>query len=151
MKFLLSSTILSLFASQAAFARYIGPRLVKETRSGFTLPEFTRNESCEIFADRVVITIQQGAKNEVRTVETKTISVEGDTFGLVRAVSKSPTLTSSGPVDGPSTFYTGFDLQPNDSVKRVVIHSENGGTGQIVESDSSEARVLRSVMDNLCR
>lgn len=151
MKFLLSGMILSTLLSQAAFARYVGPRLIKDSRSGFTLPEFSKTELCEIYTDKVVITRVQGEKSEVKTIETKTVQLEADTFGLVAELKKAPLIDSAGPVDGPSNFYIGIELQPNDSTRNVTIYAENGYTGQIQERDNSKARLLRDVMDNLCR
>ena len=71
-----------------AEARYLGPILVKETKTGFVLPEFSKSEKCEIFSDRVVLTTKFGGAGGLQNVKTTPNSLQGDVQGLLQKASK---------------------------------------------------------------
>jgi hypothetical protein len=151
MKLLLTLALLSTVVSSAAHARYIGPGLVREFRTGFTLPEYTRSETCSIYGDRVVKKVTKFDGIEQTWEKSTFLAVTlGDLQVILKRIQKAPLTLSNGFVDGPKIVYTGFQIQPNDTVKSLVIGSDNGDTGEFHARESADARLLRSFMDVLC-
>lgn len=146
---LVSLVIATLCISGMAEARYVGPLLVKETRSGFTLPELARSEKCEIFADRVVLTTKFGGTG-LQSVKTTQVAFQGDSQGFLQKASKGNQAKYSASVDGTSVRHFGFIINPNDSSSYVGLYYENSATGELIVNQSSEARLLKNVIDTLC-
>lgn len=140
----------TLVVSSMAQARYIGPILVKETRTGFTVPEFSKSEKCEIYADRVVLTTIFGGTGNLQSVKTTPHTLTGDIQGLLKKASQGTQAKLSGSVDGNSVRHFGNIINPNDTVRYVGFYYENGATGELIINQSSEARSLKFVIENLC-
>lgn len=147
---LVSLVIGTLCVSGMAEARYVGPLLVKETRSGFTAPELAKAEKCEIFADRVVLTTIFGGPGKLQTVKTTQVAFQGDSQGLLQKASKGNQAKYSAGVDGTSVRHFGFIINPNDTTSYVGLYYENSATGELIINQSSEARLLKNVIDTLC-
>jgi hypothetical protein len=143
-----SCALASLALSTMAEARYVGPVLVKETKTGFVLPEFAKAEKCEIFADRVVITTKFASG--LQSVTTTPNSLQGDVQGLLQKASKGTQVKVAGQTDAPSVRHFGNIINPNDSVSYVGLTYENSATGEFIINQSAEARTLRFVIDTLC-
>jgi hypothetical protein len=136
--------------SSAAEARYVGPWLVKEAGTGFVMVEYAKTQKCEIFPQQTVLTTSFGGKGQLKSVETKNQTLSGDVMQLIAKAQQSKLVTLSGAVDGPTVRYYGYRINPDDSVTRVLLYDENGGTGVIQNNPSSEALVLRNVIEALC-
>jgi hypothetical protein len=149
MKTMFVSALLgSLALSTMAEARYVGPILVKETKTGFVLPEFSKAEKCEIFADRVVLTTKFASG--LQSVTTTPNSLQGDVQGLLQKASKGTQVKVAGPADAPSVRHFGNIINANDSVSYVGLTYENSANGEFIINQSVEARTLRFVIDSLC-
>ncbi len=135
--------------SALAEARFLGPLLVKETRSGYTAPELAKAEKCEIFADRVVLTTRFGGSG-LQSVKTTQVAFQGDAQGFLQKASKGNQAKYSASVDGTSVRHFGFLINPNDSTSYVGLYYENSSTGELIVNQSSEARLLKNVIDTLC-
>lgn len=136
--------------SPVAEARYIGPLLVKETSTGFVVAEDSKTEKCEIFAQKTVFTTNFGGVGNLTGVWTKNQTLDGDLMTLIQNARKQKLVNQPGAVDGPTVRYYAWMINPDDSVTRVMLYDENGGTGIILSNRSSEARVLKNVLDSLC-
>jgi hypothetical protein len=150
MKFLGYTLASMALVSSVAEARYIGPLLVKEASTGFVPVEYSKTQKCEIFAQKTVLTTSFGGAGSLVSVETKNQTLGGDYIGLMQAAKKAKLVNQPGAVDGPTVKYYGFLINPNDSVTRVTFYNENGGTGIILSNPSSEALILKHVIDSLC-
>lgn len=133
-----------------AEARYIGPLLVKEAMTGFVMAEDSKTQKCEIFAQKTVLTTHFGGAGQLVSVETKNQTLDGDYIAVLQKAHKERLVNHVGAVDGPTVRYYGFLINPNDSVTKVTLYDENGGTGQILRNPAPEARVLMNVLDSLC-
>lgn len=140
---------LGLFSSVAE-ARYIGPLLVKEATTGFVMPEDSKTQKCEVFAQKTVFTTHFGGAGNLKSVETKNQTFDGDYMTLIQNAKKSKLVDQPGAVDGPTVRYYAWMINPNDSVTKVMLYDENGGTGTILSNRSSEARILKNALDSLC-
>lgn len=138
------------FMSSVAEARYVGPLLVKEASTGFVIREYAKSQKCEVYADKIVLTTTFGGAGPITSVETKNQTLSGDTINVLKQASKAKLVSQTGAVDGPTVKYTGFLINPNDSVTKVMIYDENGGSGQIMTNPSSEALVLKNILNDLC-
>lgn len=136
--------------SSVAEARYIGPLLVKEATTGFVMPEDSKTQKCEVFAQKTVMTTSFGGTGKLVTVETRNQTLDGDYMTLIQKAKGAQLLNHPGAVDGPTVRYYAYHINPNDSVSRVTLYDENGGTGIILSNRSSEARVLKNVLDSVC-
>jgi len=136
--------------STAAQARYIGPLLVKEATTGFVLAEYSKTQKCEIFAQKTVLTTSFGGAGQLVSFETKNQTLDGDYIGLMQKALKTKLVNQPGAVDGPSVKYYGYLINPDDSVRKVMFYDENGGTGNILSNPSSEALILKNVIESLC-
>jgi hypothetical protein len=142
-------TVLTFFSS-AAEARYIGPLLVKEASTGFVMPEDSKTQKCEVFAQKTVMSTHFGGTGKLVTVETRNQTLDGDYMTLIQKARNSKLLHQPGAVDGPTVRYYAYHINPNDSVTRVTLYDENGGTGVIQSNPTSEARILKNVLDAVC-
>jgi hypothetical protein len=136
--------------SPVAEARYIGPLLVKETSTGFVVPEDSKTEKCEVFAQKTVFTTNFGGVGGLKSVLTQNQTLDGDFMTLIQNARKQKLVSQAGAVDGPTVRYYAWMINPDDSVTRVTLYDENGGTGIILSNRSAEARVLKNVLDTLC-
>lgn len=140
----------TLGVSGMAQARYVGPLLAKEARTGNTLPELVRSEKCEIFADRVVQTIKFGSAGSLQSVKTIQQSFQGDSQGLLQKASKGNQAKYAASVDGNSVRHFGFVINANDTTNYVGLYYENTAIGELIINQSPEARLLKNVIDSLC-
>ncbi|WP_141731296.1 hypothetical protein [Oligoflexus tunisiensis] len=139
-----------LLISTTAEARYVGPLLVKEASTGFVMAEYAKTQKCEIFAQKTVLTTNFGGGGQLMSVETKNQTLSGGYMQLIEKAQQTKLVAQSGAVDGPSVRYYAYRINPNDSVTRVLLYDENGGTGVIQNNPSSEALILRNVIESLC-
>lgn len=133
-----------------AQARYIGPWLVKEARTGFTAAEYSKTQKCEIFADKTILTTNFGGSGRLISIETKNQSLDGSLTELLQRASIAKLVNQAGAVDGPSIKSYGFLINADDSLSKVDLYDENGGSGRILSNQSSEALILRNVIESLC-
>lgn len=136
--------------SSVAEARYIGPLLVKEASTGFVMAEYSKTQKCEIFAQKTVLTTTFGGGGQLASVQTINQTLDGDSIGLMQKAQKVKLVNQPGAVDGPSVKYYGYLINPDDSVRKVTFYDENGGSGTILSNPSSEALVLKNVIESLC-
>jgi hypothetical protein len=136
--------------SPVAEARYIGPLLVKEASTGFVVPEDSKTEKCEVFAQTTVFTTNFGGVGRLKSVLTRNQTLDGDYMTLIQNARKQKLVNQPGAVDGPTVRYYAWMINPDDSVSRVTLYDENGGTGLILSNRSAEARVLKNVLDSMC-
>jgi hypothetical protein len=136
--------------SPVAEARYIGPLLVKEASTGFVMPEDSKTEKCEVFAQKTVFTTNFGGIGGLKSVLTRNQILDGDYMTLIQNARKQKLVNQPGAVDGPTVRYYAWMINPDDSVSRVTLYDENGGTGLILSNRSAEARVLKNVLDSMC-
>ena len=140
-----------LLVAAPAFAAYQGPLLVKTTQSGFTVPEYTQSQRCEIYADHVVKSQVIGRDLEFKTKETRSVQTTADFASLLKGILASPIVTENGPVDVATVSYTGIQANALGVMTKVIIRSENGGTGEIQARDSAKARTTLVFIDSLCQ
>lgn len=149
-----SSFALCLLSSLPALAQTSSaptkPILVKEYQTGFVLAENAYKITCEVYADRTLITREAGAMKSVETRRT-TLSGYQKTLSGAR---KGKVSVTAGPVDIPSVFYYGnLRIKTADgelSTVRVNLFEENGLEGTSTVNPSFEARLLRNFLDSHC-
>jgi hypothetical protein len=107
--------LLVLFASLPAMADYDGPWVIKSSGSGFTAPEWSFVETCEVYQDRVVIAHQYGM-NTLATREIRKVAMAGDkslseivNLAAEEHLDKSPNYLC----DAPVTETHGIQVLPN--------------------------------------
>lgn len=135
---------------KTAEARYLGPILVKETKTAITVPELTKAEGCEIFADRVVVVTKFGEAAAFSTTQTIATTVQGDLQGLLQKAQKGFQLRQQGAFDVPSIRHFGNLIGTNDVVQYVGLTYENARTGELIINQAAEARLLVNIVESLC-
>ncbi len=131
--------------SAPAFAE--GVYIIKSSHSGFTPPEYVRHESCEVFADRVVIRRQTGAgEASVETVETKQLSVSVGIAKVIAKVTQEPVVDrENGLCDGPGTHVSTSLRGPEH-----LLFSTGGCGSPRRERQGPYSKILRDLVDQYC-
>lgn len=123
------------------------PIIRKSNYTGFTAPEFTRFEQCEVYVDKVVITKQFGS---TKIIETRALQTSG-LHELVTAAKAEPVKeTPNFLCDGPSTTIDAFENQANDQVERVELFSTGGCGSPSRNREGNQAETLRNIMALYC-
>src|SRR4051794_38271374 len=104
-----------LVTASSASASVDHPLMSKFNYSGFTAPEWIRNETCHIYANRVVIQRQFGAPG-FDVTEERPITI-GSTFQQTLNMAAQEELTSipNGMCDAPSTLVVIYPNADADS------------------------------------
>lgn len=142
----------TLLLSTTALARYNGPIIEKSSGGGFTPPEWSQFETCQIFQNKVVIT-KSFAGGELVTKEVRSLSVSG-TGSLLGVVAKASleALESreNGLCDAPTTQITASLIAPNDTIEKVVLFSSGGCGTPRLERNGAYASALKEVVNSYC-
>ena len=148
---LVAMTALTLVSS-SAFARFNGPILVKTSGGGFTPPEWSMNETCEVFATKVVITRTYG-QGELVAKEVRPLSLTG-TSGLAGLAAKAAVETldqqENNLCDAPGTSIYINQIQPNDTVNQVTLFSSGGCGSPRLQRNGGYAAALRDLVSQYC-
>ncbi|HEX4924788.1 MAG TPA: hypothetical protein VFV50_11910 [Bdellovibrionales bacterium] len=98
------------FAGLAAFLFALNanavtaPLVTKSSTTGFTPPEWSRVEVCEVYSDKVVITKRYGGEKGFTLVDTRPIRLSaGIQSSLKLAAAEKIEQKDNGLCDGPST------------------------------------------------
>ncbi|MFW7381282.1 MAG: hypothetical protein ACOH5I_20880 [Oligoflexus sp.] len=97
--------IASLFVQQAIFAQ-TKPFVTKTNVTGFTLPEYSRLETCEVYLDKVVLTKKYGIYSETgfTTQEERPVTISPSIKQILKAaIEENLEETDNYLCDGPST------------------------------------------------
>src|SRR5262245_39391900 len=81
------------------------PLISKRSQTGFVMADFSRQETCEVYADRVVIVKSYGAgPGSFRQREQREISLShGIRTAIARALAEPVEESENGFCDGPTT------------------------------------------------
>ncbi len=124
--------------------------LVKEFQTGFVMAESARTLTCEVYADKTVITHVAGP---IRTVETRNAKISGYQKALAGA-RKGKLSVTAGAVDIPTVKYYGNlrveDSDGNLSNRRVTLFEVNGFEGTQTFNPAFEAKLLKNFLDSHC-
>src|SRR4051794_1121380 len=90
---------LTAFASEEATAEQ--PLLTRINTSGYVPPDSAVYSKCELFTDRVVVTL---AVANASTVEERPVSLTGSLAELIEKASQGPFEVQIAPTDGPATI-----------------------------------------------
>jgi hypothetical protein len=123
------------------------PLIVKHSQSGFTPPEYRREETCEVYANRVVIVREYGSGDgsfEQREVRAISLS-RGVNAALRKALAEPLEETGGNVCDGPTVQITIGPL----AGERFLLST--GGCGQPdVERQGAFSDALRKVVESYC-
>ncbi len=104
------------------------PIVTKTNSSGFTMADFIRNETCELYADRVVITKSYGLDHTI--TETRMIDLAGDIMALLQeAADDELTQSPNFLCDAPGTLITAGEGR----LPEAITLFSSGGCGQMKE------------------
>ncbi|MGQ5525184.1 hypothetical protein ACUHMQ_18245 [Chitinimonas sp. PSY-7] len=130
--------------SANAFA-YDGVLLKKTTRSGYTMPAYITSSTCEIYANKVVIT---SGTSTLQSKYIKPVLINGNLKAVINNAKAGPFEKIMAPVDGPVTIYTA--VLANGDVLRNVDLLVDDGNGSKVTNKSDSATELRIFIDMNC-
>ena len=140
MKALLITLILAGSFAQAADL----PLITKSSGGGLSPIEWVRNEQCEVFADRAVITkTYGGGQNRVQLKEERKIAITGGVHDLInKALAEKVEEKQSGLCDAPSTHIS-FD-------NGKVLFSSGGCGSPRRDRSGPNAEALKSIVNAYC-
>lgn len=131
-----------------AQASYYGPLLSKSTSAGYAAPGYRTSTHCEIYPDKVVLTL---SAEGIQSVQERKIRLSGGIDQAIKFASKRPIEEEAAPTDGPALVYQATLIFPNDDVKMVDLGSYTGDNGKRTKNESAAARGLRNFLDLNCR
>ncbi len=119
------------------------PLITKSSGSGFVMFDFIRNETCEVFADRVVVNKSFGG---LTVVETHLINLVGD-IQAVLSSAKADELTETDNFlcDAPGTF-----ISANLNGEEVVLFSSGGCGSPKQVRNGSASQLLADLVTSYC-
>lgn len=105
----LTALFVFLFAAQLHAAAVAKPLVTKSNSSGFTMEEWSRQETCEVYMNKVVIMKRYGGSKGFTLTETRAITLSSGIQNAVKlAAAEKLEEKDNGLCDGPSTvIYTG--------------------------------------------
>lgn len=133
----------------AAFAA--DPLVVKSNYPGYVHPAWLRTETCEIFADRVVITRRFGALDDgsFTTSESRAVTVsDGIEQVIANAAGETLGETPNGLCDGPSTQVSA--RRAGERGEELVLFNTGGCGSPRQERDGVFTKMLRDLVDVYC-
>ena len=145
------SLVYSLTAS-AETAAAPRPLIVKSNSSGYVMPEYRRDERCEVYEHSVVIKKVFGMRGDEALTVTREIPISISTNNrtvLLQAATEKVEEKPNGLCDGPATSITAFDA--HSSSKEGFVLFQTGGCGsprQMRTGPSSDA--LRDIVNTYC-
>lgn len=139
---ILAAVLLSLNAQASN-----GSTLSKSTNSGFVAPGYRTATKCEIYSDKVVLTL---SAEGVQSVQERKITLKGAIDKAIMDASKGLIEEETAPSDGPELVYEATQILPNDAMLRVDLGSYTGGDGKRTKNESAAARGLRNFLDLNC-
>jgi hypothetical protein len=147
MKYRLLTALAGLLAAPLAFS---APQalITKSNATGFTLPEYTRFETCEVFSHHIVITQRFGSSEELGFTkrEMRPIRLDkGFQKVLDRAASEELVTNDNFLCDAPSTT-----VQFRGEPEAQVLFASGGCGSPRLERQGPAARMLRELIDQYC-
>jgi hypothetical protein len=147
MKYRLLSALAGLLAAPLAFS---APQalVIKSNATGFTLPEYTRFETCEVFSQQVVITQRFGSTEDLSFTkrEVRPIRLDKGFQKVLEAAATEELLKNDNFLcDAPSTT-----VQIRGEPEALVLFSSGGCGSPRLERQGPAARMLRELMDQYC-
>lgn len=147
MKHRILTALAGLLAAPLAFS---GPQalITKSNGTGFTLPEYTRYETCEVFRNQVVITQRFGFAEELGFTkrEVRRISLEGAIEKVIETAAQEELQKKDNFLcDAPSTSVS-FRGTPEP----LVLFSSGGCGSPRLERQGPASLMLRELIDQYC-
>jgi len=125
------------------------PALITKTNStGFTMPEYARSETCEVFQNKVVITTRFGAfdENSVTNQEVRRIQLSASIYNVLKKAAAEPLTSSDNYLcDGPST-----SINSRHSGKSTVLFTTGGCGSPRLDRSGASARILIDLVSSYC-
>lgn len=119
------------------------PLISKSSGSGFVPPEYQRSETCNVYADHVVILKTYGT---MRTSETRSVNASnGIQDVLAKAVGEKVTETANGLCDGPVTQVNAFV-----DGKDVVLYTTGGCGSPKKHRSGPYTAILLELVGSFC-
>jgi hypothetical protein len=141
--------------SSLSFADRMGVVLSKRASVGFAPVEARQSMVCDIYRDHVEIAKYHAMK--VPAIQSIPNTLPSDVMELLAKAEQAQLAGEvekhQGPMDAPSTSYSGFLLNPNDSKRQITLLD---GAGYIsigfvtFKNTSVEAQKLVDLIDTLC-
>jgi hypothetical protein len=130
-----------------AFAQE-GALITKTNATGYTLPEYVRFETCELFLDKLIITKTFGAEedNTVTSREVRNVTISESIFKVLEnAAAEALSKTENFVCDGPST-----SIKSSHAGTDAVLF-ETGGCGTPrLERQGPAALILLDLITSYC-
>lgn len=132
-------------SSVSAFADQV--IVTKSNHTGFTAPQYARNETCTVYTDRVVVTKYLGRDaNGVKLEETTPIELSGNIEGLLAAAADEKVeQKDNGLCDGPSTLIAAGNVE-----HAAVLFATGGCGNKGSERVGPASRILVELVDRYC-
>lgn len=147
MKYRLLSALAGLLAAPLAFASP-NPLITKSNGTGFTLPEYTRYETCEVYLNQVVITQRFGYAEELGFTkrEVRRISLDKSIYKVIEAAAQEELLKNDNFLcDAPST-----SIQFLGKPEPLVLFSSGGCGSPRLDRQGPAAQMLKELVDQYC-
>lgn len=139
--------VATLGASAAQAARSGSLPLLRLTNtSGLVPAAYVKSETCDIYADGVIITRQYGSPVRANFVEKKTIVLTGEIAQLIEEASKEKLENMEPmPCDGPSS-----SIEAPRAGESVVLFSALGCSDAVKTRAGGAANTLRNIVKSVC-
>lgn len=127
--------------SASAFAE--SPLITKLNHSGFTPPEYSRSEKCEVYSNRAVITRQIGVTGgHVTSTEVRNFKLQGAMKQLLQNAANATLEEKENLLcDGPHTTV---------SAGSTLLYATGGCGAPRKERQGAAAMQLRAIIDEFC-
>jgi len=141
-KFLFGTLVLNAFIAVGAMAAETA-LVTKSNHTGFTAPEWSRFEQCEVFKDRATITKRMGSgEGQIVVSETRKLKIDGKLAALVAKVATEEITEKENMLcDGPATVIVSGDN---------ILFTTGGCGSPRKERQGNASRMLRELVDAYC-
>jgi hypothetical protein len=124
------------------------PLITKSNATGFTLPEYTRYETCEVYMNQVVITQRFGYAEELGFTkrEVRPITLDKGIQNVIAVASKEELLKKDNYLcDAPSTSIS-FSGNPEP----LALFSSGGCGSPRLDRQGPASLMLKELVDQYC-
>lgn len=142
-------TVLSILGTASVSMAFVAeekPLISKTSGGGFTMPEYFRSETCNVYADRVEITKWYGQETGLKTLETRPLKLGGDIKEVLKkAAAEKINEKPNGLCDGPSSHVR---VVVDD--KDVVLYSTGGCGSPRKAREGAASQILMDLVGTYC-
>jgi hypothetical protein len=145
LKLVLLSTLLGVTTQGLATTK---PIIEKTNASGFTMPEYVRTETCQVYPTYVKITNRYGgfADQSVETTQILWVSVSEDVETILAKATEDSLIESGNYIcDAPSTTITA-----NYNGDEFTLFSSGGCGSKRQERQGGFAQILKDIVNRYC-